>query len=590
MKADAKGFKFLNMEGKVKIPFFQRTYVWDKDNWEDLLGELLSEKTNSFLGAIILKQLPSRSGEPKELEVIDGQQRLTTLSILLKALYDTFSPNIQENCKAEIESILRFKKDYASASYEIRIEHSHVDSEAYQKVINNPQSLCLEEITEKSHKILQCYKYFAVELNHYDENKRRDILNKILNPENKMLVVIDLEERDDEQTIFDTLNTAGVRLTTAEIIKNALFKRVIEILGSRDDAVRLYEDTWKTAFLKDAETTQYWETERTTGRLKRDNIEILLHCIGVIKGFFDPDKHTLSDLSRLYKEEIGKINSDDQLKSFVNKIIEYAKIYKDNILSFDKSSSFSFEDSITRLLHVLEVLEISTFHPFILYIFKQYRDSHNQIVNSLCLLERFVVKNAIAKVESVKNYNKLCKQFIQNISNLENKLTEFTEDQISRNLQKVSNREATLLLFWIELYRRHNDQNYEIKELKYTYTLEHIMPQKWEDHWTDIPTKYKSDGSVMTNEEAKQDRNDKIFWLGNMTLLKSKLNSALRNLSFERKMEGEERKKGIKAYAELSITKDDIVTPYEIGNIVWNESKIEERTRMLKDDIMRIWS
>lgn len=90
MKADAKGFKFLSMEGKVKIPFFQRTYVWSEENWEELITELLNDNTNNnFLGAITLKQLPTVSGEPKQLEVIDGQQRLTTLSILLKALFDS---------------------------------------------------------------------------------------------------------------------------------------------------------------------------------------------------------------------------------------------------------------------------------------------------------------------------------------------------------------------------------------------------------------------------------------------------------------------------------------------------------------------
>ena len=56
MKAEAKGFKFLSLEGKVKIPFFQRTYVWDKDNWEDLLSELLRTKRH-FLGSIILSKL-----------------------------------------------------------------------------------------------------------------------------------------------------------------------------------------------------------------------------------------------------------------------------------------------------------------------------------------------------------------------------------------------------------------------------------------------------------------------------------------------------------------------------------------------------
>jgi len=144
MKAEAKGFKFLSLEGKVKIPFFQRSYVWDKDNWEDLLSELFNKtKSHYFLGSIILKQLPSSSGEPKQLEVVDGQQRLTTLSILLKALYDTFPSELKENCKGVVWELLFYRKDFVGANYEIKIENSQVDTNAYRSVMqanidNNP--------------------------------------------------------------------------------------------------------------------------------------------------------------------------------------------------------------------------------------------------------------------------------------------------------------------------------------------------------------------------------------------------------------------------------------------------------------------
>ncbi len=584
MKADAKSFKFLSMEGKVKIPFFQRTYVWTEDNWEELLEELLNEsKENNFLGAIILKQLPSATGEPKQLEVIDGQQRLTTLSILLKALYDSLSGEQKIHCEGDIMSILRYRKDYTSSQYEIRIEHSHVDSEVYKKVIDG--DLDLSQVNEKSHPILRCYKYFIEKLHELDDDKRRKLLNKILNTENKMLVVIDLDEKDDEQAIFDTLNTAGVRLTIAEIVKNAIFKRAIE-LKNKDGAINLYQNTWQETFLKDQDTFNYWDTERATGRLRRDNIEILLHCVGVIKEFYDPDKHTLLDLSKVYKEQLKKINSFDELENFLNEIIHYANIYKEKIISFDKSDLLTFGDRITRLLHILDVLEISTFHPFLLFIFKNYSDE-NAIIEILGKLEKFVIRNMLAKIENTKNYNKLCKQFIKDISNLDRKLEEISWDKVLDGLKNISNRDATLILFWIELYRRNQDQRYDVKELKYDYTLEHIMPVKWEEHWNfnQVPHPNRE----LSPEDQKKDRDEKIKWLGNMTLLKSKLNTALSNKSFRLKMGGEGRKKGIKAYADLSITKEDIVEPYNRGNSVWNEEKIEERTEKLAKEIKQIW-
>ena len=591
MKAEAKGFKFLSMEGKVKIPFFQRTYVWDEDNWEALLVELMSQtKSTNFLGSIILKQSKPESGKPKEVEVIDGQQRLTTLSILLKALCDTFSEGVKKDCENSINEILYYKKDYTSPATELKIEHSHVDSGNYEKVIRGKMSI--QEIGKDSPRILRCYKYFVEELRKMDENIRKDIFNKILDPNNRVIVVIDIDENDDEQAIFDTLNTTGVRLSTSEIIKNALFKKLIELSQNRkEEVINFYKDTWEKTFLGDEETIKYWETERLTGRLKRDNIEILLHCFAVIKDFFDPDKHNLSDLSKLFKEKIKKTNAKEDLEKFINEIIEYANIYRNKFPTFDNTTSFSFDDSIQRIFHILDELEISTFHPFILKVFKENKDKEDEIKKKLLKLEKYIVKNMIAKSQEVKNYNKLCKQFIQEPNNLDTKLSQIVssedfKNQMKNGLRNISNKNARLLLFWIELYRRDKDAKCDLKELKYTYSLEHIMPRDWRDHWADIPKKYKPDGTEMSEEEAKKDRDEKVCWIGNMTLLRSSLNKSLQNRSFEEKI------KGIKDYAELYITKE-IIEQYETSkdnkDKTWDEDKIITRTENLEKEIEEIW-
>jgi len=590
MKAEEKALRFLTMEGKVKIPFFQRTYVWDIDNWEDLIEEFLDEeKANNFLGTIILKQLPPVSGKPKELEVIDGQQRLTTISILLRALYDSFPENIKQYVKDTIFQILFFKKDYTSPDYdEIRIEHSLVDSESYRKIIKEPETINLVQINEKSHRILRCYKFFREIFENMSEKEKRKLLNKILNPDNKMFVVIDLEERDDEQSIFDTLNTAGVRLTSAEIVKNALFKRLIE-LSSRQDVIRTYKETWEKIFLKDEDTLAYWEKELTTGRLTGQNIEILLHSVAVIEGFYDPDKHTLSDLSKLYKKKIEDFKMTEELKNFIAKIIDYAKIYEKNIYDFDKSDLFSFSNDLDgikkRLLHILNILDISTFHPFILYIIKSKDETKQK--EYLKDLENFVICNAVAQRVPIKNYNKLIKQFIKDPTNLKKEIEKITKEDIEIGLKRVPNKKlASLILFWIELYRRHKENRSDILELKYTYSLEHIMPVKWREYWNFDRVPHPN--TDLTEVEKEKDREEKIHWLGNMTLLRSRLNVSLRNYDFERKINGEGRKRGIRHYADLLITKD-IVEKFDQGDKTWNEEKIESRTKEFMNTFLEIW-
>ncbi len=586
MESREQPLRFLTLEGKIIIPFFQRTYVWKEENWEELFNELSKDNnTTNFLGTIILKQLPSNSGESKKLEVIDGQQRLTTISVLLKVLLDNLSKQDKSQVESDIKQILFFKPNIFDAG-QIRIEHSRVDKDAYEQVING--TINIQNINETSHKILLCYKYFNDRLleNQLEKNELIiRMLKKLLDANNKMLVVIDLRENDDEQKIFDTLNTAGVRLTAAEIIKNSLFKKFIELAG-KDEAIKFYKITWEKTFLNDQETSQYWEKERQVGRLRRDNIDILLHSIAVIEDFYDPDKYILSDLFKLYKAKISEFNDVEALKVFVNDIMNYARIYREKIIEITNDTLLFYDDGLNRLLHILDTLEISTFHPFILYVLKNFYDDQNTQRDLLLKLEKFVVRNLLLNEFPTKNYNKLCKQLIMNWEELNDKLNELPIDDCIRGIKNINNKNANLLLFWIELYRHSNDY-YDMQELKYDYSLEHIMPQSWQEHWNFEIVPHPN--YQYTDEQKKLDRNEKIYWLGNMTLLKGKLNTALRNYDFIRKMNGENRKKGIIAYADLSITKDDIVAPFNSGDKVWNESKIENRTNSLFEEIKKIW-
>lgn len=183
----------------------------------------------------------------------------------------------------------------------------------------------------------------------------------------------------------------------------------------------------------------------------------------------------------------------------------------------------------------------------------------------------------------------MCKEFIKDNSAIDAKLTEKTGDEVKNGLTSIVNKNATLLLFWVELYRRANDSKQSVKELKYNYSLEHLMPQKWEEYWSQVAIVDADGNLIPDNEFAKRERYSKIYQIGNMTLLNSSLNTSLRNYEFDRKINGEGRKKGIKDYADLSITRFDILTPYENGDKIWNEKKIIERTESLATDIIKIW-
>jgi hypothetical protein len=520
-----------------------------------------------------------------------GQQRLTTLSILLKAVFDSLPAEIKENCKPAVRTHLFFKRYQTDPNYLVRIHHSHVDAAAYTAVIKaGLDGPAIDAIGNSPNRILRCYSFFCAEMAKRPLEDATRLFNRILHPQEKMLVVIDLLEDDDEQTIFDTTNTAGVRLSGSDVIKNALFQRVIQL--QNDDgqgAVELYDRTWAQVFLHDDETIQFWERKKLTGRLMRDNSEVLLHSIAVIKGFYDPDKHLLSDLSKLYKAQIARLRSAAELVGLIEEITRYAKLYRDKIPEFETEVMLSFTDASLRLFHILDVLQISTFHPFILYVLHEHRADEARCAAILLQLERFVVRRVLAQQET-KNFNKIARDFITNQGALATAAEQTTDEEVANGLKKaISNKNAALVLFWIELQRRSKDKKFDTAELKYDYSLEHIMPQKWEQYWKDLPEKHDAAGGIMGPDDAKKDRYEKVYWLGNMTLLTSSLNSSLRNFAFQKKMAGDGRKKGVKAYASLSITRDDIVEPFDRGDTIWDETKIAKRTDALSKEVLGIW-
>lgn len=587
MKAEARSLTFLANEGSVKIPFFQRAYVWNKDNWEELISDLLESGKSHFLGSLILKQVVVPSGSTKQVLVIDGQQRLTTLSILLRNLYDSFDADTQEACKQDLETCLFYKKRASSRDLYVKIEHSKIDCKHFQSVIKkevDPDSL---ELGVSDSNILKCYKFFADRIVSVDIDKRIALFDDLMDDDKKILVVIDLTDADDEQSIFDTINSAGMRLSSADIVKNVLFQKALDLFN-QDDVEILYKENWESVFSNDEQSITFWSTERLTGRLKRDNLEILLHSISVIEGIFDPEKHTLSDLSKIYKAYIGNLNKVE-LKKFIITIAEYAKLYRDKIPVFESSDLFGFTDYHRRLFHILSACEVSTFHPYILFLYRKFAGNDIELEKALKKLEVLVLRRSICNSET-KNYNKLCKDFINDPSKLDKLFAETTDEDVKNSLLRISNKYAALLLFWVELYRRKNDNRYDRDELKYTYTLEHIMPQKWEEYWSVEPVIGDDGNEITIWETAKQYRYKIIYSIGNMTLLKSSLNTSLRNYEFKRKVDGEGRKRGIKHYAELGITKLDIIAPYDLGIQTWNEVKIRERTKQISDDILKIWS
>lgn len=610
MNAEAKSLYFLGESNKLLVPFFQRHYVWAEENWKELLESFKNTDINPFLGALILKK---QNGN--EFTIIDGQQRLTTITILAKAIYDSLpedSKTAGSGVRNGIENFLFYRLNSADdfADSHIKIEHSRIDNQDYSNVIAsgvlpNTKKIDLDTINDNSSNILKCYKYYCETLQNRKPTELKSLFTSIFDKNRKLLVVIELEKDEaNEQTIFDTINRAGVRLSTADIIKNNLFKRLLDKCDSDDELkqqiIEIYQSCWENVFNKTQETCDLWDEERIFGNVKHSNLEFLLYCVACIKWGEDGDM--FSKLEAVFNRETSKM-SYAELISLVKEIKEYASIFSKFILKFksdleDETLSvyFKYNEYVNRLLLILQKFKVQMFYP---YIIKRLYDVNQDVTNDelrtdFQKLESFVIRRKIS-TKGTHDYTSKCYHIIKEgidylvESDLSSPDSGISDIDMKRYLSSVNDDSSKMILFCIELYRR-KDEAVDVNVLEYKYTLEHIMPRKWEEHWSSVPIIDKDTDKEFAcdSEEGKQIRNSSIQSLGNKTLLTCNLNSSLRNADFERKVLGDgEKKPGYKSHTMLLLTKD-IVEQYSTDKI-WNEERIEKRTQSLYNEFITLW-
>lgn len=578
--AKEESFKVFESEKNLNIPLFQRKYVWKEENWQELFESFFQNESFGFLGSILVQRKTFDAGSG-ELEVIDGQQRLTTISILIMAIYDSLDVEKRENAIDCIHNILFSKKTY-EREYRPKINHSKYDKEEYNRVIKLDREDGTIDTTKKDG-IVGCYNYFLSRLSEVTQEKIEDVFDNIITGRNKIWVVITLDRDMDEQTIFDTLNNSGVSLTAGDTIKNYLFKKAHDIYNQYyDDSVEaenrlieLHNTTWEEAFSNTKELSEYWDKIKITGRVKRINLDLFLFSFGVVKGIFTTYENSISDLANMYKKYINSITSKEEIDSLLSDIYSYSLIYRNSFDCIDSDTLFEYsqDNVLERLTHLMSYLELTAFNPYVLKMLKDYENDTNMLIKKLHLLEKYLVYNNLTKDSSkTKNYNKMCMTIINDPNKLEKECFEMDLEKPFVFLDDITNKMARFYLFWIELYRR--TENHDEVKLQDVYSLEHIMPQKWRQEW--FPDK-----SEQINPTFIENREKSIYKLGNMTLLKGKLNTSISNKKFSDKIEK------MRPYAALKITKEDIIQPYDSGVKIWDEKRIDKRTnrfnKMIKD-------
>ena len=384
----------------LRIPYFQRRYVWGEEDWKrfaiDMESTLDSDRCY-FLGAIILKEEPvtmldRRNGIAKRQLVIDGQQRLTTLSIFMKVLHMMVGKN------EDFVNQFLLADDVKSPV----IIHSCEDMPQFGNImhLDAPNEL------QGDSNIVKAYNFFRS----YLEGRRSAgiSLNDLLNTVNACVtfVSISLTRDDDEQQIFDTINSLGVPLTTGELMKNFLYE-------ANDEEA--YRNSWRPMFDTD-EARKFWESDASSSRQSKskDNttIERFFHAFVRIKMW--DFKDSLTEVQR--KNFVKTENIFITCKAFVEvfgmskqelakEILEYAQLFKTHLNDDILDTRIPQHAGIKRIACLINSTGSYAVIPYILYVLHEVESEaeRNQIFG---LLETYLVRRILVKSTN-NNYSDL---------------------------------------------------------------------------------------------------------------------------------------------------------------------------------------
>lgn len=580
---DGKGqtlFWFQNDKVKIEVPFFQRPYVWEEADWKELLLSINSanKETMPFIGSFILQELEDK------YYVIDGQQRITTLTVLIKAYIDSYK-ELPAGAKSQfLNFIYDVKYHGLEPVYAPRLIPSNVDKQDFEAVMLGE----IEEIEAKCGRIVEVYKYFSKYFSKNSIQENNDFGEKILT-NNKFFITIILDVHDDEQKIFDSVNSLGRDLTNADIIKNYLYQKMKDKVSN--DPVMVgkildhHQKYWVNCFYSD-DKRAFWECKKSFGRIQMNSIEAFLKDYAIIKGIYSAyNAGGIEGLAKSYKTHIDKLDYQE-LQLFSKELSEYAMCYYTYNSVYDTMDDFRISDVINTTLLIMDKLETSTFNPYILKVIKE---ADEDLEEKLFALQKFVLMRFIYKAKT-KNYNKVC-DTLMTVDNPVQYLKSYNDaDELGLNeypvgLKRIHNKPAILILFLLELIRRNGEESKYPGGMKYVLSLEHIMPKAWEKHWSNVSS-YKYDEinkefqQVTIYAEFVEHRKNMIASIGNMTLLTAGLNSAIGNAAFTEKIVGNGKYDGYKKYVGSLTIAQEIVTVFE-QNKQWDERNIIERNRTL---------
>jgi hypothetical protein len=585
------------------VPLFQRPYVWNQEQqweplWKDiervalrLLKNPQAKHEPHFLGAVVLQQVQSRTGELQERMVIDGQQRLTTLQILFDALHTELLRIDAVIPAGRLEYLIENDKRFCkSAEDRYKVWPTNRDRPAFNEVMAAPYPVDYGVLKHQTARLVESHRFFSGQARQWltsegeeQHHERADAIERSVR-ELLQLVVIDLSVDENAQEIFETLNARGAQLTAADLIKNFVFQKLQEV-GA--DVEKEYERHWK-----DFETA-FWETEVSAGRLRYQRSSLFINhwlisrtgeeivareVFSRFKTFADyeanvPMNELLQQMSRAARVYRRVTEAADNVAGQIDRIGLFAYRIKAMESDVMKSALLALLDDeqppvpSTVVDSTLDIIESWLTRRMLV---RATTKAYNQVVAEMVGIIRQSSPSLID--QSLRSYLMSQTAETKYWPDNEEVLYELTKMPIYR---KVSRTRLRMVLEAIEDYGRGyrpgGNEYAGMRVPRNGFWIEHIMPQSWEASWAS-PT-----------AGTPQDRALRIHTLGNLTLLTAKLNAAVSNGPWT----GAAGKQIALKKHDLLILNRDLDSFSGDG---WTDESITRRTASLIKNIVDIWS
>jgi hypothetical protein len=601
-------------DGRVcfEIPPFQRPYVWTEEDqwqplWDDIVRvteavldaggdeEAIKSVSAHFLGAVVVSQQPSSSGDPTRSWVIDGQQRLTTLQLLLDAaqlaIEKSGLPDVAESLQ---ELVTNDSKRFRETSKRFKLWPSRADRAAFERVMDNELSVP-QELAES--RIVLAHAFFVQAIGEWAQSgedsapvgSRLGALATVLQ-HHLQVVAIDLSGKDDDQLIFETLNDRGTPLLAADLIKNHVFKRC-EDLG-------VDVDKWNELYWSDFDD-DWWRSQVSQGRLYRSRVDLFFQYWLTMRMKEEIPADGVFGCFRGHAER--QFKSRESAEDFLRTLRRNADMFRDFAQLDPRTSRGSFYTA------VVETLELGAFTPLLLWLLsEEHKTSGESADRALRALESWAIRRTLLR-RTMKDVNKLVVALLVELDRRpEQQVGEatarFLEEQTAdarvwptnKDLEEelpslriygnIKQPRLRTVLGRIELHLR--TARHEAVPLPTELQIEHVMPQGWRSHWAD---------GVDPEGEAATRRDRLVNTIGNLTLVTQKLNHALSNRPWTDEAAREVAPRGkdaglgkrslLSRYSLLLLNKD-VVDRHEQA---WGEPDIERRNSEFARAIAEIW-